>query len=253
MSFNIDEYKKQLVDIASENINHEVNRIFYNLKNVDIDKVNVGKVEVTEDYPIRQNCEVAAWHTDYDVKSGEYDLSGNIVDGKIHLFFDAKAVMTDDYTPALFGGVKVGEDTTSQDIGKESTRMEGIPIYNLDNLAKPFKVKLDTELYIPKQVDGRSTLEINFKHPSVVEVMNLKADVAKYSAFNTFLESVVYLRNEKHGRVDYDDLEKNNISNGNARYDLIAKTLNEFKSRIDRELVNFKKAPTIVPLSKLKR
>jgi hypothetical protein len=77
----------------------------------------VGVVEITEPFKYRQNCEVAAWYTDYESDVGEFQLelrSSHLERHNLHVAACVPATVVDNYHAPLFGGVPIGPSKSSK-------------------------------------------------------------------------------------------------------------------------------------------
>lgn len=89
----------------------------------------VGTVKVKEPYKKSLSHEVAAWHTEVEFPAGEHDVYLNIVNGKGYLYTkNIDGVITENYTPSLFGGIVTGDRDGSEDVGK--TYSSGLSMYS---------------------------------------------------------------------------------------------------------------------------
>lgn len=164
----------------------------------------VGTLEIKESYKQQLSHEVAAWHTEVEIKAGEYPLYVNFSAGKAYVATDhIDAVITDNYTPSLYGGVGIGGRDGSEDIGKTSKQMIGVSRYMLEENDK-FKVSLDPEFEKALKIgpsqgfdfDFQSDFYQNVKKENEVALVHEEM-IKDYTVNEELAEEAGFLKDEK--------------------------------------------------------
>lgn len=79
---------------------------------------NAGTITLKEPKEISISSEVAAWYTKAELPVGTYQLNVSFVRGKAFVYAkDIEGVITENYTPSLFGGVVTGGRDGSEEVG----------------------------------------------------------------------------------------------------------------------------------------
>lgn len=167
--------KKELVEAINSNMDTTINYVarmlaYRAINDVNIPEEDLGKVVLKDNYEYLQPQEVAAWRTAYEIKKGEYQAKVNTKEGKIRVYFEAKAELTEDYTPSLYGGVKVGENKENPNIGKETTMLQGV--YSKEK----FDIEIENDKYIAETKSrkyGGDYIEysINFENEEIKQIL----------------------------------------------------------------------------------
>lgn len=82
----------------------------------------VGTITVGEGETHRETYEVAAWNTDIALTPGVYEVTASAPRSYVDFAARVPGVITESYTPALFGGVVVGtqpQGAKHRDVGQE--------------------------------------------------------------------------------------------------------------------------------------
>ena len=163
-----EELEQGIDSVMEETINSTAKVMAYRtIGEINLPEESFGNITLKENYEYIQPHEVASWHTDYEIKKGEYQAKVNTREGDINVYFEAKAKLKDSYTPSLLGGVAVGEEKSDPDIGKETTKLQGV--YSVDK----FDLEQTNDKYISeiKKDNGYIQYSINYDNEEIKKII----------------------------------------------------------------------------------
>jgi hypothetical protein len=127
------------------------------------------------------NHEVAAWHTTAELPAGTYDINVSFNSGKAHLYAGGiEGVITQNYTPSIFGGVLSGGGRDgSEEVGNPYRGTVGIYKRMLED-NDDITVELTDEASEWLSPSRHNGFDYNEEHPAYKNILFLqKVEVVK--------------------------------------------------------------------------
>lgn len=133
-------------------------------------RFKVGTITLHELYDDKVNHEVAAWSTTLTVAPGTYPVYGRMDRGELRLSTDVlPAIVTENHTPALFGGVRIGSSNDgSEDIGTERATVVPVTHGLVKSGIMDFEIEAGFLEVTPD--DSFQQYRVNPDHPEWLEV-----------------------------------------------------------------------------------
>lgn len=134
----------------------------------------VGTITLSDDLYISLPHEVAAWFTELQIKAGEHELFmiTNPDTGKPQLFLsEPNALIVEDSTPSLFGGVAVSEGNSKK--GQTMSQTKSIPLTSEGIIhGHRGKVEFSNNLVQPfLSTDEEGKITLDKDHPAFHELI----------------------------------------------------------------------------------
>lgn len=170
------------------------------------ERIKVGTLTIKE--PIKHNLsyEVAAWYTELELEAGTYEITARLTDSSAVYLQAANvpAVIVQNYTPSLFGGMAIGGRDGSEENGKKTSTNFSVYPSMLESSNLKIELTKEAQGWLKP---GYGWL-INFESP---EYENLKHERRINDALNRAV-------NQAYGyTIDYAEeygfLERDKISN----------------------------------------
>ena len=236
-----EELEKSIESVMEDTINSTAKMLAYRtICEINLPEESFGNITLKENYEYIQHHEVAAWHTDYEIKKGEYQAKVNTRKGKVSVYFDAKAELKEDYTPAMFGGVRVGgKEEPSQNIGKETTQQQGVYDPKKFDLEK-INDKYIAEIKERKTGNGYIQYSVNYANEEVQQLIEKRKLDILLNFAREANDNMYYFLQKDGKRIISSKME--GLEEGEASYDVVSKALNDqetidkFKKEFERNI-----------------
>jgi len=236
-----EELEQGIDSVMEETINSTAKVMAYRtIGEINLPEESFGNITLKENYEYIQPHEVASWHTDYEIKKGEYQAKVNTREGDINVYFEAKAKLKDSYTPSLLGGVAVGEEKSDPDIGKETTKLQGV--YSVDK----FDLEQTNDKYISeiKKDNGYIQYSINYDNEEIKKIIEKRKLEVMLDFTQAAKETMLYLL-QKDRKIISSKIE--GLGEKERAYEVVLKALNKpenmelFKRELERNIeINIK-------------